>query len=174
MGQKCGQAERARMDKDMQRYAWYFSRLLLSDCTVGSGPSPEHATSSGVRALPPIGNWEGVLRLPSPCPEDCILFYSRRRERGRWCDEGRCSRKEPRLQRLILLALPHDVSDFAILIVEGILWKIQTGSSWREMPERFGPWSTVSSRYRLWRKEGRWTPILRVLQTSEELFLSSA
>jgi len=59
-------------------------------------------------------------------------------------------------------------------IVEGILWKIQTGSSWREMPERFGPWSTLASRYRIWRKEGRWTRMLQVLQGSEELFLSSA
>ncbi len=59
-------------------------------------------------------------------------------------------------------------------IVEGILWKIQTGSSWREMPERFGPWSTLASRYRIWRKEGRWTRMLQVLQASEELFLSSA
>jgi len=59
-------------------------------------------------------------------------------------------------------------------IIEAIVWKIQTGSSWREMPERFGPWSTVASRYRRWRKEGRWTHMLLVLQTSEELFLSSA
>jgi Putative transposase of IS4/5 family (DUF4096) len=59
-------------------------------------------------------------------------------------------------------------------IVEGILWKIQTGSSWREMPERFGPWSTLASRYRIWRKEGRWTRMLQVLQASEDLFLSSA
>ena len=59
-------------------------------------------------------------------------------------------------------------------IVEGILWKIRTGSSWREMPECFGPWSTVASRYRLWSKEGRWTRMLPVLQASEELFLSSA
>lgn len=59
-------------------------------------------------------------------------------------------------------------------IVEGILWKIQTGASWREMPERFGPWSTVASRFRLWHKEGRWTRMLAVLQASEELFLSSA
>jgi transposase len=42
------------------------------------------------------------------------------------------------------------------------------------MPERFGPWSTVASRYRLWRKEGRWTRMLSVLQAPEELFLSSA
>ena len=72
----------------MRAHALYFSRLLLSDCTVGSGTSPDHATSSGVRALPPIGNWEGALRLPSPCPEDRICFSSRRRERGRLCDKG--------------------------------------------------------------------------------------
>lgn len=59
-------------------------------------------------------------------------------------------------------------------VVEGILWKIRTGSSWREMPERFGPWSTVASRYRLWSKEGRWTGMLKVLQAPEELFFSSA
>jgi len=59
-------------------------------------------------------------------------------------------------------------------IVEGIFWKIQTGSSWRQRPERFGPWSTLASRYRLWRQEGRWTRILQVLQAPEELFLSSA
>lgn len=50
------------------------SCLLLSDCTVGPGTSPDHATSSGVRALPPIGNWESTLRLPSPCPEDIVSF----------------------------------------------------------------------------------------------------
>lgn len=32
------------------------------------------------------------------------------------------------------------------LIGEGMLWVVRTGSSWRELPERFGPWSTVFSR----------------------------
>ena len=40
------------------------------------------------------------------------------------------------------------------LVVEGMLWVARTGSSWRELPERFGPWSTVSSRYQRWCKEG--------------------
>lgn len=65
----------------------FFPRLLLSDCTVGSGTPPDRATSSGVRALPPIGNWEDAPRLPSPCPEDVVYFYSRRREMGCLCDE---------------------------------------------------------------------------------------
>ena len=60
------------------------------------------------------------------------------------------------------------------LIVEGMLWVARTGSSWRELPERFGPWSTVSSRYHRWCKEGIWTRILQVLLPSEASFRSSA
>jgi len=60
------------------------------------------------------------------------------------------------------------------LVVEGMLWVMRTGSSWRELPERFGPWSTVSSRYQRWCKEGLWARILQVLLPSEASFLSSA
>ena len=60
------------------------------------------------------------------------------------------------------------------LVVEGMLWIVRTGSSWRELPERFGPWSTVSSRYQRWYKEGLWARILQVLLPSETSFLSSA
>jgi len=60
------------------------------------------------------------------------------------------------------------------LMVEGMLWAVRTGSSWRELPERFGPWSTVSSRYQRWCKEGLWARILQVLLPSEASFLSSA
>lgn len=60
------------------------------------------------------------------------------------------------------------------LMVEGMLWVVRTGSSWRELPERFGPWSTVSSRYQRWLKEGLWARILQVLLPAEPAFLSSA
>ena len=60
------------------------------------------------------------------------------------------------------------------LMVEGMLWVVRTSSSWRELPERFGPWSTVSSRYQRWWKEGLWARILQVLLPSEASFLSSA
>jgi Putative transposase of IS4/5 family (DUF4096) len=60
------------------------------------------------------------------------------------------------------------------LIVEGMLWVARTGSSWRELPERFGPWSTVASRYQRWVKEGLWARILQVLLPSEPAFRSSA
>ena len=58
------------------------------------------------------------------------------------------------------------------LIVEGIFWIISTGSSWRDLPVRFGSWQTVSSRYQRWRKEGRWTLLLQAFQQPE--LLSSA
>jgi transposase len=60
------------------------------------------------------------------------------------------------------------------LVVEGMLWVVRTSSSWRELPERFGPWSTVSSRYQRWCKEGIWTRILQVLLPHEATFFSSA
>ena len=32
-------------------------------------------------------------------------------------------------------------------IVNGILWVLRTGSPWRSLPERYGSWKTVSSRF---------------------------
>ena len=55
------------------------------------------------------------------------------------------------------------------LVVEGLLWVMRTGSSWRELPERFGPWSTVSSRYQRWCKVGVWQRSLKVLLPQEVL-----
>lgn len=36
----------------------------------------------------------------------------------------------------------------------GVLWRFRTGSGWREVPERYGPWSTVYSRFRGWALAG--------------------
>jgi hypothetical protein len=49
------------------------------------------------------------------------------------------------------------------LIVEGMLWIARTSSSWRELPGRYGPWSTVASRYQRWWKEGLWMRIVQIL-----------
>lgn len=29
--------------------------------------------------------------------------------------------------------------------VDGVLWRLQTGAPWRDLPERYGPWQTVWS-----------------------------
>lgn len=36
----------------------------------------------------------------------------------------------------------------------GILWRFRTGSGWRDVPERYGPWPTIYSRFRTWTKAG--------------------
>jgi putative transposase of IS4/5 family DUF4096 len=49
-------------------------------------------------------------------------------------------------------------------VLAGMLWVMDSGCSWRELPqEEFGPWRTVYSRYRKWRKEGLWQRIVEVL-----------
>lgn len=46
----------------------------------------------------------------------------------------------------------------------GILWIMDTGSSWQDLPEdEFGPTSTVRGRYRKWLKEGLWSQIVEAL-----------
>ncbi|WP_052568675.1 transposase [Ktedonobacter racemifer] len=48
-------------------------------------------------------------------------------------------------------------------MVEGMLWIVHTGSSWRELPERFGPWETVAYHFYRWGKVGLWQRIREVL-----------
>jgi len=49
-------------------------------------------------------------------------------------------------------------------ILNGIFWKLHTGAQWRDIPERYGPWSTIYDRYRRWCQDGTWQAILTALQ----------
>jgi len=49
-------------------------------------------------------------------------------------------------------------------VINGILWILRTGAPWRDMPERYGHWQTVSGRFYRWRKDGLWQRILATLQ----------
>jgi transposase len=49
-------------------------------------------------------------------------------------------------------------------IINGILWIDRTGAPWRDLPERYGSWSTVASRFYRWQKAGVWQKILAALQ----------
>lgn len=54
-------------------------------------------------------------------------------------------------------------------IINGILWVIRTGAPWRDLPERYGPVGTVSSRFYRWRKAGIWDRIFaRVQQQADQ------
>jgi transposase len=50
------------------------------------------------------------------------------------------------------------------LIVNAILWRLATGVPWRDLPERYGPWQTVYSRFRRWQRAGVWDRLLAAVQ----------
>jgi len=50
------------------------------------------------------------------------------------------------------------------IVINGILWIARTGAPWRDLPERYGIWSSVASRFYRWRKAGIWQRILEALQ----------
>ena len=54
------------------------------------------------------------------------------------------------------------------LIVDGILWRLTTGAPWRDLPERFGSWRTVYSRFRRWQQAGVWERALTSLQAEAD------
>jgi len=49
-------------------------------------------------------------------------------------------------------------------VLNGILWVLRTGAPWRDLPERYGKWTTVYSRFQRWRKAGVWDRILKDVQ----------
>ena len=49
------------------------------------------------------------------------------------------------------------------LMLNGVLWVLCSGAAWRDMPERFGPWSTVYHRFREWRNRGVFAQMLKRL-----------
>jgi transposase len=44
---------------------------------------------------------------------------------------------------------------------EGVVWRFRNGAKWRELPERFGHWSTVYGRFRQWRDAGVFTAVFQ-------------
>lgn len=48
-------------------------------------------------------------------------------------------------------------------MLNGVLWVLSTGSQWRDVPERFGPWETVYGYFRSWRADGVFDRILAAL-----------
>ncbi len=53
-------------------------------------------------------------------------------------------------------------------VVEAICWKYRTGSPWRELPERFGPWQTAYERLTRWTADGTWARLLARAQSDAD------
>jgi transposase len=49
-------------------------------------------------------------------------------------------------------------------VVNGILWILNSGAPWRDLPERYGPWQTIFHRFNTWRKDGTLDQVLEALQ----------
>ncbi|ABQ32868.1 putative transposase [Bradyrhizobium sp. BTAi1] len=48
-------------------------------------------------------------------------------------------------------------------VLNGIFYVLRTGSPWRDLPERYGPYTTVYNRFNRWAKAGVWVQIFEVL-----------
>jgi transposase len=49
------------------------------------------------------------------------------------------------------------------LFVEAVLYRYRAGIPWRDLPERFGPWKAVHTRFSRWAASGVWAKIFRHL-----------
>jgi putative transposase len=49
------------------------------------------------------------------------------------------------------------------LFVEAVLWTARAGAPWRDLPEEFGKWFTVYTRFWRWAQKGVWERIFRAL-----------
>jgi transposase len=54
-------------------------------------------------------------------------------------------------------------------IISGIVWVLRTGAPWRDVPERFGKWTTIASWFRRWTVKGIWQQIWAELQRQADL-----
>jgi transposase len=48
-------------------------------------------------------------------------------------------------------------------VVNGIFYVLRTGSPWRDLPERYGPYTTVYNRFNRWAKKGVWLAMFEAL-----------
>ena len=49
-------------------------------------------------------------------------------------------------------------------MLNGIFWILYSGASWRDLPDRYGPWKTVYDRFSKWRRDGTFDKVLSHLQ----------
>jgi transposase len=50
-------------------------------------------------------------------------------------------------------------------VVEAVAWRFRTGAPWRDLPERFGNWSTVYKNFNRWAAQGVWARALGMAQS---------
>jgi len=51
-------------------------------------------------------------------------------------------------------------------VLNAIFYILRTGSPWRDLPERYGPYTTAYNRYNRWAKAGVWLRVFEALAAS--------
>ena len=51
-------------------------------------------------------------------------------------------------------------------VLNGIFYILRTGSPWRDLPERYGPYTTVYNRFNRWSRQGIWFEMFEALTGS--------
>ncbi|MFF7183618.1 IS5 family transposase [Streptomyces sp. NPDC008121] len=54
------------------------------------------------------------------------------------------------------------------VVLNGIVWKLRTGTAWRDVPARYGPWQTLYTRFRRWALDGTFTKMLTAVQAEKD------
>lgn len=47
--------------------------------------------------------------------------------------------------------------------VNAVLWVLRSGAHWHDLPERYGKWKTVHTRFARWAKSGVWEKVFAAL-----------
>jgi transposase len=45
-------------------------------------------------------------------------------------------------------------------VLNGIFWVLRAGAPWRDLPGRYGPYTTAYNRFNRWRKDGIWDRLM--------------
>lgn len=53
-------------------------------------------------------------------------------------------------------------------VINGVLWRLRTGTPWRDVPDRYGPWQTIYERFARWETDGTWAKLLEHVQVHQD------
>lgn len=53
-------------------------------------------------------------------------------------------------------------------VLNGIYWRLRTGSPWADIPDRYGPSTTCYSRFVRWRKIGVWDRLFEAVSKADD------